>query len=1422
METKPSLRQSLNLPKKTTVTQTSAQTTGVTMVKTVFRLLAQIEKATELTLNGALAPLSNPTAQNSQVLNGLRTLNALASSKETSLGVWNEINTVETLNRVRENIVDYIVRRNKHGFELNTPLENDKIAQELNPFRKASRPIEIEFCSKSNLAPGSGKLGRATHIREKLDKMPEVIEELIYTLTQISLGVRMENNPPITEVEIGALQKAEALLSKNGGRKDLPSETMERLEKTKTNSSNSKPVLNKINEIFETVTLDAAAREQLTRETQLFLSNKNDIGTELENLDELQRSSVTAVENMRVTFETLENAKPVNTKELNHNNPSQIQLAIFQSIREKAKGLGKTTTLVLTQQLARDSKFVNEFLEKGADAVLNADTYKRLTVITEPENSLYGSIVENGDYVEEGKTIHEALQILNRVDAFILPTLSLDGERTKIQSIASRILDHGILSCMDLNKNQIEIEENLLSQLQSRLTQLLSKSELELNVDITDAKEKRSKKEKQVEEAKAKVKALQVKLAEKEQKTTTEISVFEAAVEEKARFEAELIETEEEIEILVSTVQFKKEPETAASSALEIKIGKIRSNIALLKEEGALLPLIEETRKKAAAISSTIANETNTGFDEVEDLPNKIKRKEDYNKIQETIVNLLQVLAKPEIRNVIENLQLEIQEELHQVKSEINVIRLAEEEPVEIDEIHKLQSRLEQLPEPQKFNAIETIFKHGMETLETERKIEERSRTLGLKNLSQLEAMQSVYEHAKALNLESFNLLKKALYLNQKITTLSAIKIFAEHTENLQSADITGLLDAINSNKGPQTDREHALISLCENKATDGTALKTKEILDSLQERTGIKDLTKILRNEIGTLRMWREQEINLIPSKNLEVAASLCKLPSAIKGALRPELEKAILLYTCEPQKTLGLGTEKIQEKETTACNQIYSQIKNGNGQTENKESHLPDKHVLLKEEISSIEKEIANIDETEKPSRELVWKRQNLETTLTRKTTELALSRPQQPKENKEYKGQQLQSETLACLKRLHTKTAEAIKQTKSKTELAAAVTKDNSELGKSRLFLIRALLDEPNPTPVLQYLSAWNAMTNSTPHQAKEITRNPLIAKRIKMKLNNLVEIRDHLRCICEDPNTLTEVMLQQKRTEKPNPEKAGAWETRLETSIDKTTQQIETGEKVLADWKEKFNAIFEAPAESEEIYDKENISQSKRICQLKINQKTKEVEDLVIKKSKLKELVELTHTFNESLEDLDGSSIEERVKTLMQPKTGVTNIGDIFNSINLLPTEIQLPKQKSIPSLRMEHFLEGATVAKTNNKIRELLNRAKTCLLNHHAPVGHIDIKTETLKVVTRQLKEATFLQLRELEVKHWESGRGLDINSTEFNAFMQDPEIAEIKKTWVDERTHLMQTDLIGVVEYASSIPKNKEKEKRKELEPSMA
>jgi hypothetical protein len=32
----------------------------------------------------------------------------------------------------------------------------------------------------------------------------------------------------------------------------------------------------------------------------------------------------------------------------------------------------------------------------------------------------------------------------------------------------------------------------------------------------------------------------------------------------------------------------------------------------------------------------------------------------------------------------------------------------------------------------------------------------------------------------------------------------------------------------------------------------------------------------------------------------------------------------------------------------------------------------------------------------------------------------------------------------------------------------------------------------------------------------------------------------------------------------------------------------------------------------------------------------------------------------------------------------------------------------------------------------------------------------------------------------------------------------------------------MQTDLIGVVEYASSIPKNKEKEKRKELEPSMA
>lgn len=417
--TKPSLKDLLN--RKATPSKEEAGPSDLSAtIHPIFALMAQIEKITESAIaeatGGLVAPEGEaPAKSRKEIQSAIQTALALSPS-ETPKEVWEAATQAEILKGLREKIASRVTARNRRAFQNRSDEEMETLIKALTLFRTASKPEEIAYCSRELMPPGPARLGRATHTKSRSGEFPQEVEEIIYALIQFRLAAEKNLRPQVTAAEAQALKNASIVLQNpRGPMPEIPEETRARAERT---PGASEEFIKIVGGIFDKIQPDEKSKEAIAREVELFGSAADDVGTELEALQGIQREEFVAVRELEKQFAVMEAAQPPKTW-ARPETPEETNLRIFQALREAAPAMGKATTMNLTAQLARDPEWVSKFHENGVDTIYEAKSFKSHVVLTEPENALFGQPSKTEDYVAEGRGILEAVALVDQAEQML-------------------------------------------------------------------------------------------------------------------------------------------------------------------------------------------------------------------------------------------------------------------------------------------------------------------------------------------------------------------------------------------------------------------------------------------------------------------------------------------------------------------------------------------------------------------------------------------------------------------------------------------------------------------------------------------------------------------------------------------------------------------------------------------------------------------------------------------------------------------------------------------------------------------------------------------------------------------------------------------------------------------------------------------
>jgi hypothetical protein len=976
-------------------------------VHTIMRLLAETKKVTNAAIRERLSALQSPTSTNKEFNRALQTVAALTLPEE---GVpapenWEQSARTEILYSLREQIVERVMLRNKRVFESSGMEEGIRMIKALAIFRKASKSLEIRYCSRENMVPGSNNIDSNVLMDSPKKAKIAALEETLYCLAQLSLGTTRESLPKMLEEESANLQQSSLILQNPRGQKPTLEERMKsRIEEALSGSNAKTRVLAIVKDIFSSLNPDEKSKKTLEHELSIFDEVEATIGTNIEEIDSLSKEEFGNVQELEEIYNKLEKVRKPE-KFAPPSNKQELELYVFQGIRDIAPSLGKTTTVILTSQLANDSEWVERFKENGTDAIYNAKAYKKIITLTEPENTLFGDPTDPDKYMEEGKTIRDALSMVYKAEASMYNTAIYESlsqeDREDIQSLAQRVLTGDI-----------------------------APEEVESNPTI---------------------------------------------------------------------------------KALET----IQSN--------------------AEKMASAVGKEVEGSEKSLETLPRALKEKERQERVSEALNNAIRELSSPEIMAGIET--------------------LISEEEGKISELLSTEENEETKP--------------------------------------------SAIVNSK-----------------EKIATLEALRDFSKGFEELENQDYDNLLGTIGLTRVPRTLREHALVSLCDNKAANGTKLKTKDILVRLEATTGQNGLTNKIRGGLGRLRHWKERDTAPMEIKRKDLALSICRAPENLKRNIPRELTAALKsCITCPPWK----DPFSIGPKELGLCNGAYLVAK---------KSYGPEEGVMKKIRA------------------------------LHTRTAELQKEAGKSIRTRAEKIAEDLRSKAPNSLKSLE-------------NDLLREILRCPSP--KDALEYLESWYNSIGHEPTLQ------AQTNQDKKDKEVYESLPMVGRKIQTKIENLLEISKFLKEVSRNPEALAETFIQHRLHEQKNIDKE-AWEDRMDRAKRKIEVEITREKKELEDWKSKFNNIFDDSNEEELSPDEiERTKSMKAVCFRKILQKERAVEMLFLKRDRIRNLERTTKSLKhmEKPEDVT-EALREKIEEPFSFSMGSALDAALTLAGN--PTKIELPKKK----------------------------------------------------------------------------------------------------------------------------------------------
>lgn len=1141
-------------------------------IHTVMRLVAETKKVADAAIRERLAPIKSENQNNRNINRAYQIISAITLPIEGSPKPenWELSSRTESLYSLREQIVNRVMLRNRRVFESSGLEEGMQMVKSLATFRRASRSQEIRYCSRENMVPGSSNTDSNVLTDSPRKAKMAALEETLYCIAQLVIGSTKDSLPKLQEAEIIDIQKNSILLQNPNSPRPTLGETMQdRLEQIEAGKKSKENLLSVLSDIFSSLNPNEKSKDTLKREIEIFDEVGDAIGSNIEEVDSLGSEERSAVRILEGAFNELDQAerlnrsKPAESKE-------ELSLKIFQGLREIAGNLGKTTTLVLTSQLTKDTDWLRDFAENGADAIYNANSYKKLITLTEPENTLFGDPSDPDKFMEEGKTIRDALALIYQAESAIYSGAVYESiaqsDREELQLLAERVL-HSTIPTEELESDP----------------RLKSLSTIQSNADMM-------------------------------------------------------------------AIAVTKEVEGSQTS-LEL-------------------------------------------------LPRALKERERQDQVALALSSCVRLLAKPEVAETITAL------------------------------IDEEKNRLQELQE-------------SLDSTEDE------------------------------LSIKS-----QIVNTREKLATLEALRDLNLDHNSLESLDYNNLLGTISLTRVPRTLREHALISLCDNRAANDTKLKTKEMLvriESLSKETG---LTNSLRANLGRLRHWKERENIPQEVNKYDLAISICRTPENLKRTIPRELTSALKsCLACPPWK----DPFHISPRDLGNCNGAYLVAKNTYGDDE----HIWKKIKSIHARTATLQKEAGKnrLDRAEKIGADLRSNKdgslKNLESSLLKDILEHG-----NPKEAIEYLESWYHS--IGHEQTLHEETLKLAHD--KETDISTALTAEGSTEAPQK-----------------------DGVEKSKPYRSNTI---PYVATRIQTKIENLLEIGRHFKEVSKNPEALAETYIQHRLHQSRGVDKE-SWENRIERAQKKVDIEINREKKELEDWKLKFSAYFDDNTEEELNEEETERSRSiKNVCFLKISQKERAIETLYLKRERLRSL---SYTSRSLKKIQDPKEITEALRGQEEEKGGLSvSMGTALDAALALagnPEKIMLPKKKMGMATPLQ-MLEAGTVEKTINSIRGVLKDAAKVLKERDPSIVEIDLENKNPEAICGDLKRATFRILKEVEMHLWESGKSVKLSKEEEEDFLKNnPEMLSTRKQWIDQLQKSSE-DLKSTIEFAKIQPRKKENEKK--------
>jgi hypothetical protein len=411
---------------------------------------------------------------------------------------------------------------------------------------------------------------------------------------------------------------------------------------------------------------------------------------------------------------------------------------------------------------------------------------------------------------------------------------------------------------------------------------------------------------------------------------------------------------------------------------------------------------------------------------------------------------------------------------------------------------------------------------------------------------------------------------KSLVHTREKIATLEALRDLSQSPAEMEDRSYESLMGTLAQTEVPKTLREHALMTLCDNKSANGTKIKTKEVLDKLELLSDVKYLTSRIRSDFGTLRRWKERETAPKTIRKKDLALAVCSTPENLKASIKEDLKKALSgCLTPAPWKTAF----NIGQKEVGDCNSLYL---------------IASKEYANEPATKSAIKELhSKLAEIHKEAGGSVWVRAEL----------LA-------KELREGSLKELED-----------------------TLLGATLTSKSPKTAIDYLWAFNASIGNRN---ALQRESIKTIKEEGT----QKFDPIPLVAARIQTKIENLMEIGGYLKSVAQAPGALAETYIQQNLQERRHDkteawekrlERASAKTLCL---ISETHEDLEDWK---SKFNAIFDTEEDEEYTNEEIERRQSV---KSVCQRKILQKEREIETLQLKLERLAELKATGHAINKA--------------------------------------------------------------------------------------------------------------------------------------------------------------------------------------------